>query len=189
MKTFLISSLFFGLSLAATSRSNNINIQLYDSTNFRGTSKTIHGYEYDLKLLGFDNKAKSAIANGIWIMYEDPSFNRNLKLKDLGKIGGKVSSIRYSGDESFDTNSINFYEGAGFMGIEQYFFKDAPSMDYDNFGKSIILTGCKPWTLYEKKNYSGSRLCVYPASLSSPCKPGFFETPLPLEISATKFPV
>ncbi|QQP38749.1 Uncharacterized protein FKW44_019421, partial [Caligus rogercresseyi] len=101
-------------------------------------------------------------------MYEDPSFNRgqynkqvsyawgkNLKLKDLGKIGGKVSSIRYSGDESFDTNSINFYEGAGFMGIEQYFFKDAPSMDYDNFGKSIILTGCKPWTLYEKKNYSG----------------------------------
>ncbi|CAB4063590.1 unnamed protein product [Lepeophtheirus salmonis] len=67
--------------------------------------------------------------------------------------------------------------GPGFMGIEQNVYKDSPKLNYDNFGKSIIITGCKPWTLYETENFGGSSICVYPNSMSSPCKPGFFVEP------------
>uniref|UniRef100_A0A0K2VIQ3 Beta/gamma crystallin 'Greek key' domain-containing protein n=1 Tax=Lepeophtheirus salmonis TaxID=72036 RepID=A0A0K2VIQ3_LEPSM len=190
MKVLLSLTLLFGISLGALDKGNNLNIKLYSETNLRGISKDIYSYEEDMQLIGFNNKAKSAIVNGIWLLYEETNFNRgkynkmvsytwgkNNKINNLGGINGKVSSIRYSGVEDLNANTLNFYEGPGFMGIEQYVYKDAPKLKYDNFGKSIIISGCKPWTLYEKANFAGKRICVYPASLTSPCKPGFFETP------------
>ncbi|CAB4067391.1 unnamed protein product [Lepeophtheirus salmonis] len=153
MKVLLSLTLLFGISLGALDKGNNLNIKLYSETNLRGISKDIYSYEEDMQLIGFNNKAKSAIVNGIWLLYEETNFNR-----------GKY-------------NKMSHPFGPGFMGIEQYVYKDAPKLKYDNFGKSIIISGCKPWTLYEKANFGGKRICVYPASLTSPCKPGFFETP------------
>nr|XP_040565979.1 uncharacterized protein LOC121115877 [Lepeophtheirus salmonis] len=184
MKVLLSLTILVGISLGAQ------DIRLYSETNLQGPSKVVSRYEEDLQLIGFNNKAKSVLVNGIWLLYEEVSFNRgnynkivtyiwgrNFPLNTLGGINGKVSSIRYSGVDDHSANTLNFYEGAGFMGIEQNVYKDSPKLNYDNFGKSIIITGCKPWTLYETENFGGSSICVYPNSMSSPCKPGFFVEP------------
>uniref|UniRef100_A0A0K2VET5 Uncharacterized protein n=1 Tax=Lepeophtheirus salmonis TaxID=72036 RepID=A0A0K2VET5_LEPSM len=104
-------------------------------------------------------------------------WGQNFKLSTMGGINGKVSSIRHSGVDDLSANTLNFYEGPRSMGIEQNVYKDSPKLNYDKFDKSIIITGCKPFTLYEKENFGGKRICVYPNYTSTPCKPGFLEKP------------
>ena len=60
------------------------------------------------------------------------------------------------------------------MGKEQYAYGDASSLNYDNLGRSAIVTGCDPWTLYEYNNFQGRCACVYPSD-SSNCYPGFYK--------------
>nr|XP_040575471.1 beta/gamma crystallin domain-containing protein 1-like [Lepeophtheirus salmonis] len=184
MKVLLSLTILVGISLGAQ------DIRLFSETNLQGTSKIVARNEEDLQLIGFNNKAKSAYLYGIWLLYEEIDFNRgnynkmvsyvwgrNVQISTLGEINGKVSSTRYSGVDDLFANTINFYEGPGFMGIEQSVQRDSPKLNYDNFGKSIIITGCKPWTLYEKENFGGKKICVYPNLSSTPCKPGFLEKP------------
>lgn len=47
----------------------------------------------------------------------------------------------------FDT--LNIYEGENFAGLEKFTYNDKPSFSEGTFGKSIIITGCSPWTIYE----------------------------------------
>ncbi|CAB4069955.1 unnamed protein product [Lepeophtheirus salmonis] len=104
---------------------------------------------------------KLILTEGITTKMVSYVWGRNVQISTLGEINGKVSSIRYSGVDDLFANTINFYEGPGFMGIEQSVQRDSPKLNYDNFGKSIIITGCKPWTLYEKENFGGKKdLCV-----------------------------
>ncbi|CAB4069957.1 unnamed protein product [Lepeophtheirus salmonis] len=174
MKVLLSLTILVGISLGAQ------DIRLFSETNLQGTSKIVARNEEDLQLIGFNNKAKSAYLYGIWLLYEEIDFNRgnynkmvsnvwgrNVQISTLGEINGKVSSTRYSGVDDLFANTINFYEGPGFMGIEQSVQRDSPKLNYDNFGKSIIITGCKPWTLYEKENFGGKRfvftlICLQP---------------------------
>ena len=39
--------------------------------------------------------------------------------------------------------------------------------------RSMIITGCSPWTLYEFSNFQGQSACWYPADTSN-CYPSFF---------------
>ena len=42
--------------------------------------------------------------------------------------------------------------------------------------RSMIITGCSPWTLYEYPNYGGQSACWYPADTIN-CYPSFFRDP------------
>ena len=39
--------------------------------------------------------------------------------------------------------------------------------------RSIVVTGCNPWTVYDYTNYGGQGVCFYPADTHA-CSPGFF---------------
>ena len=48
----------------------------------------------------------------------------------------KPSSIRYSGPpDGYKYDTLNFYSYEDFMGVEQYTYDDAPSFNFDNFGR------------------------------------------------------
>ena len=49
----------------------------------------------------------------------------------------------------FRYDTLNLYENEDFNGKEMFFYDDATQFDFDNFGLSVILTGCSPWTLYK----------------------------------------
>ena len=46
----------------------------------------------------------------------------------------------------FDT--LNLYEYEDFNGAEMFFYDDAAQFEFDDFGYSVIVTGCSSWTLY-----------------------------------------
>ncbi|XP_040572657.1 uncharacterized protein [Lepeophtheirus salmonis] len=193
MKTLFVTVLFIGLSFGIPRQSEDVisySAKLYSETGFTGYSTEIRDYVKDLSTHNFEDFSKSAIINGVWIFYENTDYNqfefgkrsfygwgKDHKISSFGQLNRALSSVRYSGaGENMKYSTINFYEGSGFMGNEQYFYSDTPSLNHDNFGESIIVTGCDPWTLYEERSYRGDRICVYPASTQK-CEPGFYIQP------------
>ncbi|QQP50166.1 Crystallin_ beta A1, partial [Caligus rogercresseyi] len=70
--------------------------------------------------------------------------------------------------------SLNLYKVSGFGGTEVYHGHDFPFLMEEGMSfESIILTGCRPWTLYSEKFYEGDRICIYPGD-EERCYPGFF---------------
>ena len=87
----------------------------------------------------------------------------------------KLVVYRFVGaPDGYKYSTINLYEYEFYMGLEQYSYGDASSLNYDNLGRSAIVTGCDPWTLYEYNNYQGRCACVYPSD-SNNCYPGFYK--------------
>jgi len=137
----------------------------------------------------FDNRIASCTFNGIYFLYDDYNFNArhsaavyaetwgdNYRV-NLNGFAGKASSVRLTGaPDGYKYDTFNTYAGSYYQGAEQYFYSDAPSVHIDNFGQSLVVTGCNPWTAYEYNNYSGHCACFYPADLMA-CSPGFFRTP------------
>merc|ERR1712038_1733802 len=168
-------------------------IYCYDQPNCYGTRITIGTSPVpDLAYSPyyFDNRIQSCNYNGIYILYDGRNFNQdNLNgavyaeawgennCVNMDGFSNKATSIRLSGAPNgwmYDT--INFYEGQLYNGREQYFYGDATSFQYDNFGQSMIITGCSPWTLYEYTNFGGQSACWYPADTQN-CYPAFFRDP------------
>ena len=52
--------------------------------------------------------------------------------------------------------------------LSGYFEKSIP--------RSAIVTGCKPWTIYQYDNYQGYSACLFPADTTN-CYPSFYPTP------------
>nr|ADD38111.1 Beta-crystallin A1 [Lepeophtheirus salmonis] len=161
-------------------------ITVYDQVNYYGNQQTFYGYEDDLSSTRFDNKICSARLTGIWLFYEHTKYNSHkmgmsffiygdsYREPDFKDFKNRASSLRNSGvGSSYKDKSINFYEREGFAGEEEYFSNDTPYFRKDNFGDSIIVTGCSPWTLYEEKYFAGDHICVYPSDENN-CLPGFF---------------
>ena len=75
----------------------------------------------------------------------------SLKIKFLILVYVRSASkgVRCINDENLRFSTLNLYANEGFGGFEQYFYQDSPQFRYDDFGASIIITGCDPWTLYE----------------------------------------
>merc|ERR1712142_1216929 len=46
-------------------------------------------------------------------------------------------------------------------------------VNMNNFGQSLVVTGCNPWTAYEYNNYQGRGVCFYPSDMMA-CSPGFY---------------
>ena len=88
----------------------------------------------------------------------------------------QASSLRFTGapdDWKYDT--VNFYFNDYFIGEEEFTYNDMPQLNYDNRARSIIVTGCSAWTVYQYDNYQGQAACMFPAD-SSQCSPGFYKT-------------
>ena len=46
--------------------------------------------------------------------------------------------------------------------------------------RSIIVTGCQPWTVYNETSFEGDALCLFPSDTEN-CYPSFYETPQDLD--------
>merc|ERR1712080_587072 len=93
-----------------------------------------------------------------------------------GAFINRASSVRFTGapdDWNYDT--INMYFNEYFIGDEEFTYNDTPLLNYDNRAQSIVVTGCRPWTIYEYDSYRGYAMCLYPESTSK-CTPGFYST-------------
>ncbi len=85
-----------------------------------------------------------------------------------------ASSVRFVGaPDGYKYDTINFYQYKFYMGLEQYSYGDTPTLNYDNLGRSAIITGCSAWTVYQYDNYQGGCACLEPSDYNN-CYPGFY---------------
>merc|ERR1711923_465773 len=114
--------------------------------------------------------------NGIFFLYDNYNFNPNGNAAvyaetwgdnynvNLNDFAYKASSVRLTGaPDGYKYDTFNTYQYEYYQGSEQYFYQDATYTKVDNFGKSIVVTGCNPRTVYDYTNYGGQGVCFYPA--------------------------
>jgi len=159
----------------------------YDYNNGGGARLRATDYIPALKNYNFDNKIGSCCLTGIWILYAEEDYNGysagssnwwaygdNFCTDVPAQFDNQASSMRFTGapdDWKYDT--LNLYFNDFFIGDEEFTYNDMPQLNYDNRAKSLIVTGCSPWTVYQYDNYKGDAMCVFPSS-SSNCTPGFY---------------
>ena len=66
----------------------------------------------------------------------------------LFKFSGKLSDWK--------SNTLTLYFNDYFIGDEEYMNNDVTHLSYPDKAKSLIVTGCLPWTVYADVNY---RVC------------------------------
>ncbi|XP_059083008.1 beta-crystallin A1-like [Tigriopus californicus] len=210
MKVFLFLSTLAVTALASSrppffpqvTRSNqqeNQELQCYEFPSYEGIAYRFNDYAPSLSPFDFDNVISSCCFNGVWILYDEHDYNKN----DFGAavysgwgegacftfdatFDDKASSLRFAGaPDGYKQDTINFYESKYFIGEEQYFYDDAPQFNFDNFGQSVIVTGCAPWTIYEYDNYQGESICLYPSDTTE-CYPSFYAEPTDLGFLASQ---
>jgi len=138
----------------------------------------------------FDNRIQSCVFNGMFILYDGIYYNENNlgggvyaeaygdnKCVNLGDFANRASSIRVAGHHEYGWkgDSINLYQGEFYNGLESFAYEDKAFLQHDNTARSMIITGCSPWTLYEYPNFRGESDCWYPAD-EEKCTPAFFMT-------------
>jgi len=154
-------------------------------------------YIEDLTRYNFDNQARSCCVTGVWVVYGREGYNKRYPTEPNWWVYGadyctdvprgfenKASSIRFVGapdDWKYDT--LNLYFENYFIGEEEFMYDDKSVLQHDNRAKSIIVTGCSGWTLYQYDNYQGYAICVYPSDIST-CNPGFYSTSTKLGMMA-----
>jgi len=160
----------------------------YDYYN-GGDSVVATDYIEDLRKYNMYNRISYCCFTGIWVLYSDVEYN-------AGDVNGAswwaygdnyctpvpplfdnaAKSLRFTGapdDMRYDT--LNLYFEENFIGMEEFMYHDKPALNYDNRAKSIIVTGCGPWTIYQYDNYRGLSACVFPGDITK-CDPGFYPT-------------
>ena len=92
---------------------------------------------------------------------------------DFNGLGGAVSSVRYVGSaQDYTSDTITFYEGTYFQGAEEYTFTDLPNLNLFGVQSSLVITGKSGWTLYDRPDFQGQAVCVFPPP-SNNFKPSF----------------
>ncbi|XP_059083004.1 uncharacterized protein LOC131880393 [Tigriopus californicus] len=163
----------------------NQYLDCYDYFGQSGQSIRLTDYAPSFSQLNFDNRISSCCFSGIWILYDRDNYNPDLTSAVFNGWGEKycvdmdsnfdnrASSARFAGaPDGYKYDTINLYTGNYFMGAEQYYYDDAGHVNYDNLGRSAIITGCSPWTVYQYDNYQGIAKCLYPADTIN-CYPSF----------------
>ena len=170
-----------------TSAATNQYTDLYDYTNQGGTRLRLTDYAPTLTGNNFDNRVSSLCVTGVWLLYADQNYNvNNIGASNYWLFGDnyctnvpsqfsdKASSVRFTGaPDAWKADTLNIYVNDYFIGAEEYTYGDITEFKNNDRTRSIVVTGCSPWTLYEHSYYKGLCKCVYPASSSS-CEPGFY---------------
>jgi len=157
----------------------------YDYFGQQGYSRHITDY---VPNLGQDsNRFSSCCYYGIWILYADVNYNQNNQngaaqsawgenyCEDLTAFDNQASSIRFTGaPDGYKYDTINFFQYQFYMGAEHYYYGDSTQVNYDNFGRSAVITGYNAWTVYEYNNYQGRCACLYPSDMNNGY-PGFYK--------------
>jgi len=164
-------------------------LDCYDNTPDHSVKLTFK--ENYQKLNNFQNIISYCSVTGIWILYENDFYNDaknggvywnkgdNLLFKMPDYMDNKASSLRYVGDQNdWKIDTLNLYLKDHFTGVVMYmhYGRDGNIQQVENNQIwSIIVTGCKAWTLYEYANFQGSCKCVEPGSYDQ-CEPRFYQT-------------
>jgi len=174
---------------AAKSGAGTQYMDCYDYQPNTGNQLRVIDYIPQLRAYNFDNIISYCCLTGIWLLYQDENFNAgNTYGADIWAFGNnyciqmpsgfdnQASSLRYTGaPDDWHADTLNLYLNDYFIGGEEYAYGDIAQVNYNDQAKSIVVTGCSGWTLYEGANYSGLCKCVWPASTSQ-CTPGFYKT-------------
>merc|ERR1712018_285764 len=168
---------------------SNQNLRCFDQVNESGyyvNFGTTAVPDLSRSPYNFDNRAVSCRFNGIYFLYDNYNYNPNGNAAvyaetwgdnynaNLNDFAYKATSVRLTGaPDGYKYDTFNTYQYEYYQGSEQYFYQDATYTKVDNFGKSIVVTGCNPWTVYDYTNYGGFSVCFYPADPRN-CSPGFF---------------
>eukprot|EP00092_Neocalanus_flemingeri_P015528 GFUD01016809.1.p1 GENE.GFUD01016809.1~~GFUD01016809.1.p1 ORF type:complete len:257 (-),score=51.80 GFUD01016809.1:84-854(-) len=157
--------------------------------NYQGSGAQFHATDYvpSLRSYNWDNRISSCCFTGIWILYGEEDYNEystgaaswwafgvNSCMDVPSQFNNEASSLRFTGapdDYLYDT--LNIYFNDYFIGDEEFMYTDMPAVNYDNRARSVIVTGCSPWTLYQYVNYDGNAICVFPGD-SLTCTPGYY---------------
>ena len=161
----------------------------YDYNGGGGDSVRAIDYIPQLRTYNFDNRISSCCFTGTWILYAEENYNKqstgasnwwafgdNYCIDVPSQFDNVASSLRFTGaPDDWKYSTLNMYFNDYFIGDEEFTYNDMPQFNYDNRARSVIVTGCQPWTLYQYNNYTGRAMCVFPKDTSS-CEPGLYPT-------------
>ena len=172
-----------------SSRASSQTLTCYDYQGGSGDSVRAIDYIPALRNYNFDNRIGSCCFTGTWFLYAEESYNGyntgsanwwaygdNYCLDVPAAFDNQASSLRFTGapdDWKYDT--LNLYFNDYFIGDEEFTYNDMTQLNYDNRAKSIVVTGCSSWTVYQYNNYQGRAMCLFPSD-SSQCTPGLYPT-------------
>ncbi|TRY66957.1 hypothetical protein TCAL_03749 [Tigriopus californicus] len=162
-------------------------VKCTEGFNQGGNAMVLVNNAANLGQFSFDNRASSCCFTGIWILYDLPNYNaldfnaimytgwgENMCTNFDGVFNKRASSARVGGaPDGYKYNTLNIFQGPFFMGDEQFFYSDSAQFPVINFGQSLLVTGCSPWTVYQFPNFQGASVCFMPQNTQS-CAPGFF---------------
>jgi len=163
-------------------------LDCYDLNNGGGSSYRFTDYTPNLGRYNWDNKISSCCFTGIWILYAEQNYNKASTgssnwwaygdftcLDTPTPFNNIASSLRYAGAPDWKADTLSLYFNDYFIGDEEYMNKDVGQLSYPDRARSIIVTGCSPWTVYEDVNYRGKAMCVWPSDTTQ-CTPGLYPT-------------
>jgi len=146
-------------------------------------------YIPDLKTISFDNMISSCNVTGVWLFYDRVNysgsttfwaFGYNFSVKIPEFFNNKAISLRDVGaPDDWKASSLNLYSNVNFTNEEEFAYGDIPEIKIK--AKSVIVTGCEPWAVYQEKNYQGQFSCIYPSDTKK-CTPGLYPTIHKLEL-------
>ena len=189
MTTF-VTMLGFGLAVA--SLGNILQPRSISVSRLKVSSQKLSCYVRDEDRDSFnatdyipdlDSKISSCNLSGIWILYDKENYEGSTSFWMYGynylvnlptEFENKVGSLRFPGaPDDWKATSFNIYSQDFFMGEEEFAYEDIPKLNIK--AKSVIITGCEPWTVYLENNYEGASRCLFPSDVEN-CTPGLYPT-------------
>jgi len=153
--------------------SHNQRVTLYMKTNCEGPGLIFQNqYVPHLATHDWNDVTYSVKVTGNWLFYDNKYYNEgsnasteyifgtNQHCQNLRKIGGKLTSVRFVGDnKDYRINSVTLYKDENFQGPEEFTMGDLENV-YLKQHRSLIITGTAKWTLYDLPSYRGNSICV-----------------------------
>merc|ERR1711988_41061 len=140
-------TLLRSLNLTETrDKASSQTLTCYDYSGGGGDSVRAIDYIPALRTYNFDNRIGSCCFTGTWILYGEENYN----------------SYNTGAPDDWKYDTLNIYFNDYFIGDEEFAYNDLTQLNYDNRARSIVVTGCSGWTIYQYNNYQGRAMCVFP---------------------------
>jgi len=176
-------------NFTSRSKASSQVLTCYDFSSGGGDSVRAIDYIPNLGSYNFDNRISSCCFTGTWILYAEQNYNGysvgsanwwaygdNACMDTPAQFSNVASSLRYTGaPDDWKYPTLNIYFNDYFIGDEEFTYNDMPQFNYNDRSRSIIVSGCQPWTVYQYTNYQGRAMCLFPSDTSL-CTPGLYPT-------------